>query len=160
MTEDAFEILESGPIYAFRDWPNLAVPRVAAGVYTVWEATWFLYVGMAGEKLTADKINRLRATNEKKGLFLRLDDHASGKRSGDKFCIYICDRFVLKTLTQEDIIKITAGKLSLDNMIGEFIRRHLSYRFAVTNDGRSVRDIEKAVKQGRFRVGKPYLNPW
>ena len=28
--------LETGPAYLFREWPNFDVPKIAAGVYTVW----------------------------------------------------------------------------------------------------------------------------
>jgi len=40
-------------------------------------------------------------------LYTRLRSHASGRRSGDQFCIYVADRFVLPTLSQEDIMAIT-----------------------------------------------------
>jgi hypothetical protein len=29
--------LETGPSHRFSDWPNPSVPKVAAGVYSVWE---------------------------------------------------------------------------------------------------------------------------
>jgi len=40
--------LAAGPLFRFADWPNDQVPRRAAGVYTVWRADEFLYVGMSG----------------------------------------------------------------------------------------------------------------
>ena len=83
--------LQHGPLYRFADWPNPEVPLVAAGVYTIWEGDWFLYVGMAGRALTAEDIATLRARGEKrKGLAERLNSHASGRRSGDQFCVYVC----------------------------------------------------------------------
>ena len=63
-----------GPLHRFSDWPNLEVPRVAAGVYTVWlpDGT-LLYVGMSGRglRLDADDLKR-------RGLWTRLNSHASG----------------------------------------------------------------------------------
>ena len=42
----------------------------------------------------------------------RLKSHASGRRSGDQFCIYICDRFVVPTLTGEELAALAAGDRS------------------------------------------------
>ena len=36
-TNDLLPSLESGPTYRFADWPNQSVPKVSAGVYTIWE---------------------------------------------------------------------------------------------------------------------------
>ena len=69
--------------YRFADWPNSKVPTVAAGVYTIWDETLFLYVGMSGRGLSAEKLEELRGKGEKKGLIERLGAHASGRRSGD-----------------------------------------------------------------------------
>ena len=40
--------LEGGPAYQFAKWPNTHVPKVAAGVYTIWHGTQLIYVGMSG----------------------------------------------------------------------------------------------------------------
>ena len=40
--------LASGPLFSFADWPNDLVPRREAGVYTIWRADEFIYVGMSG----------------------------------------------------------------------------------------------------------------
>ena len=40
--------LEKGRLYRFDDWPTGDLPRIAAGVYTIWRGTEFVYVGMAG----------------------------------------------------------------------------------------------------------------
>ena len=88
--------LEAGPLYRFQDWPNDQVPKRAAGVYTVWDGDRLLYVGMSGRAMTAEDLEvspngRVVA----KGLWTRLNAHASGRRSGDQFCVYVCDRFVV-----------------------------------------------------------------
>jgi hypothetical protein len=45
------------PAQSFRDWPDVSLPKSAAGVYTIWHESGFLYVGMAGAKdVTEDGI--------------------------------------------------------------------------------------------------------
>jgi hypothetical protein len=88
--------LEAGPLHRFQDWPNDQVPKRAAGVYTVWDPDRLLYVGMSGRAMTAADLEvspngRVVA----KGLWTRLNAHAVGRRSGDQFCVYVCDRFVV-----------------------------------------------------------------
>jgi hypothetical protein len=82
--------LAAGPLFRFADWPDDRVPRRAAGVYTVWRAGEFLYAGMSGrgaqrEDFIADSGGRVKA----KGLWTRLNSHASGRRSGDQFNLYV-----------------------------------------------------------------------
>jgi hypothetical protein len=77
--------LAAGPLFRFADWPDDRVPRRAAGVYTVWRADEFLYAGMSGrgaqrEDFVVDSGQRSPA----RGLWTRLNSHASGRRSGDQ----------------------------------------------------------------------------
>jgi hypothetical protein len=51
---ERLEALERGQVHSFRDWPNRAVPQLAAGVYTIWQQDELIYVGMAGRSLTAE----------------------------------------------------------------------------------------------------------
>ena len=81
------EALEQGPLLRFADWPEESLRLSAPGVYTIWHESKFLYVGISWQ----DRPNS-------KGLFGRLNAHASGRRSGDQFCIYICDLFIVPTL--------------------------------------------------------------
>ena len=41
--------LETSPRHRFSDWPNSFGAEVAAGVYTIWEHSRLIYVGMAGQ---------------------------------------------------------------------------------------------------------------
>jgi hypothetical protein len=51
--------LGSGESYSFADWPNAAVARFGAGVYTVWHADGrFIYVGMSGRSITEQTAKR------------------------------------------------------------------------------------------------------
>ena len=108
MSEDAHRaalcrVLVEGPVYSFRDWPNPKVPPVAAGVYTVWMGDAFLYAGMSGHGLTAQAIrDQQERGDRRKALYARLNSHASGQRSGDTFCLYICDRYVIPGLTPDE----------------------------------------------------------
>jgi hypothetical protein len=83
--------LEHGQLHWFAEWPAAAVPRSGALVYTVWDRSGQLvYVGMAGRGETT--------AARGPGPFGRLNSHASGRRSGDQFCVYVCDRLVLPTV--------------------------------------------------------------
>jgi len=137
--------LTQGELFAFEDWPNESVPRVASGVYTVWnDSGEYLYVGMAGRSLTAEAISNRRANpGARAGLWDRLNSHASGRRSGDQFCVYVADRLVFVTLTPETIAAIGRGEESLDRLVKNFIRRNLTYRSIVTEDNVEAFEIER-----------------
>lgn len=150
MAEPEISILETGPTYWFSDWPVTAVPRSGAITYTVWDRSGrFIYVGMAG---------RSGASLNGSGPFGRLASHASGRRSGDQFCIYICDRLVLPTLHNR-FPEIASGQLSLDRLTRDFIRVELGFRFIAVADGPTALAIERNVQRGALRCGKPFLNP-
>jgi hypothetical protein len=125
MRKEQFAELRSGGLYAFASWPNSLVPKFGAGVCTIWHKDGrFLYVGMSGKKIKAD------VTPDKKmqGLYTRLHSHFTGKRSGDQFCVYVADRLVLPTLSQEDIVAIAAGR-PMDVFVRLYIHDNLMYRF-------------------------------
>jgi len=160
ITKKVLQHLETGMAYAFGDWPNRLVPKVAIGVYTVWEKDRLLYGGMAGDKLTKNKVLELRRQSQKeeKGLYKRLASHANGRRGDDQFCIYVCDRLILATLTRTEIDQIASGELKLDDLTREYIHKNLTYRFVEVEDVRIARNLEKAVKRGELSVGKPLFN--
>jgi hypothetical protein len=113
--------LETGPLHRFRDWPNQQVPKRAAGVYTVWEGDRLLYVGMSGRAMTAEDLEVSEGGRVvAKGLWTRLNSHASGRRSGDQFCVYVCDRFAVPGLIPSQQQQLAAGILSLDSLIRAF----------------------------------------
>jgi len=90
--------LSRGPVYLFADWPNVAVSTFGAGVYTIWHSDGrFVYVGMSGRGITTETSRR----NTPQGIYTRLQSHASGRRSGDQFCVYVADRLVLPALSQD-----------------------------------------------------------
>ena len=150
--------LSSGELFKFSDWPNEAVPKREAGVYTVWRDDKLIYVGMSGQKIKSPKLHSVSQSqqvalpedvvppDEPKlvaGLFSRLNSHASGRRSGDQFCVYVCDRFVVPRLTSMEQQEIGQGTLSLDGLTREFIRGRLSYRFVATAGGEEAFELER-----------------
>jgi hypothetical protein len=154
------ETLRTGDLRPFAHWPDPTVPRLAAGVYTIWRGEELVYVGMSGRGLSAEAISEHRAAAARGlGLYSRLNSHASGRRSGDQFCIYVCDRLVLPTLTEDDLRRVAAGEESLDGWTRRYIADHLAYRFVEVADGQTAAGLESLVRAGALGVGKPLLNP-
>ena len=135
--------LFSGPIAWFAEWPDTRVPRTGAIVYTVWDRSdRFIYVGMSGRGVRLDTPQR-----SGKGPYGPLNSHASGRRSGDQFCIYVCDRLVLTHLHNR-LNEVSAGKLSLDTVTREYIRQQLGYRWVRCPDGDTALKLERAIQRG------------
>jgi hypothetical protein len=148
--------LGHGTTYSFADWPNSPVPTFGAGVYTIWHSDGrFIYVGMSGRGITADTVRR----NTPQGLYTRLQSHASGRRSGDQFCVYVADRLVLPSLSHEDIDAIASGRHNMDAYVRRYIHENLSYRFTLLLDGAAAYAVEAAIKNGGWEHGPPMLNP-
>jgi hypothetical protein len=144
------------PAYSFADWPNPEVPAFGAGVYTIWDNDGrFIYVGMSGRGITAETAR----PNRPYGIYTRLHSHAAGRRSGDQFCVYVADRFVLPSLSQEDIAAIASGRHQMDVFVRLYIHGNLSYRFIILPNGAAARAAEAAMKRGEWEHGKPVLNP-
>jgi hypothetical protein len=152
-------LLESGPSFRFSDWPNESVPKIAAGVYTIWDSRRLTYVGMAGRGLAADDLDAPDEPVKARGLWTRLNSHASGRRSGDQFCVYVCDRFVVPHLSVQQQAQIAEGELALDALTRTLIHDRYEYRFVTTPDGAAALVLEREVRHGALRAGKPFLNP-
>ena len=152
--------LSIAPLHRFADWPNKSIPFVAAGVYAIYDNdNRFLYAGMAGASLTPSRTAELLAIKGRySGLYDRLNSHASGYRSGDRFNIYICDLFVLKNLSSQQIEAISTSNLSLDSLNKTYIRNELSYRYLVT-DYSVARELEDYIQRNGIDECKPFINP-
>jgi hypothetical protein len=151
--------LEKAPLYRFADWRNTPVPKVAAGVYTIWDDDRFIYVGMSGRAMLVDGTEPPDEPTKARGLWTRLNSHASGRRSGDQFCIYICDRFVVPRLTSQQQGHIGDGLLSLDAMTKRYVHERLTYRYVTLGSGRDSLALEREVQKGALAAGQPFLNP-
>src|ERR1700746_911805 len=100
---------------------------------------------MAGRGINMDT----QKSDDPKGLYTRLDAHASGRRSGDQFCIYVADRLVLPELTPADIGSISEGRHRMDALVRTYIHKHLAYRFVMVRDGASAYAIERTIQKGQ-----------
>lgn len=143
--------LWTGPRHAFGDWPCGEVPSTGSIVYTVWDrAETFIYVGLSGRSATSSA--------RSKGPFGRLHSHALGRRSGDQFLIYVCDRLVLPRLGNR-LADIAAGELSLDRETSDFVRAELSFRWIAMGSPAEAFALESGLKSGGLPPGRPLLNP-
>lgn len=77
----------------------------------------------------------------------------------DRFCVYVADRFVLPSLSQEDITAIASGRHQMDDFVRRYIHENLSYRFVILSDGKADLTLEDAIKTGEWELGRPLLNP-
>ncbi|CAB4666597.1 unannotated protein [freshwater metagenome] len=151
--------LKNGPLHHFSDWPNKDMPRAAAGVYSIWnKSDDFIYVGMAGNGKTADDIAAALAKGRTTGLRDRLGSHASGRRSGDQFCVYVQDLLLLPQLTSDHIDKIVTRELAIDRLVRDYVHAHLSYRYVITEDGKAALELERNIINGALG-DHPILNP-
>ena len=138
--DDLLDALRHGPRLSFSDGSVAEVPS-APGVYAVWEGPALLYVGMSGTLPS-----RLRA-------------HASGRRSGDQFCVYVADRLVLPELTAAEVATVGAGELSLDALTRTYVRERLSVSVVATANSEAARRLERMGREGGLDIGPPLLNP-
>jgi hypothetical protein len=141
--------LRNGPAHRFSDFATVAstLPRTGAGVYTIWDdAGGLVYVGIAGRNPSGS------------GLASRLRSHASGRRSGDQFCMYVADHYVMPELTHADIEAIRTGALSMDARIRDCIHGRFAFRFIAAASYADAMAIENRVKQGALGE-PPRLNP-
>lgn len=146
--------LENGTLHHFARWDTLSMESGFPGVYTIWRGRDFIYVGISYRR-AGESANR-----QTPGLFGRLRSHASGRRSGDQFNIYICDRYVIPTLTSKQLAAVGTGELSLDALTRDFIRQHLAFRYVFTETGDEARKVEAAIRRsGLPNSGLPFLNP-
>ena len=156
LSDDRVSELGRGATHSFANWPNPSVPTFGAGVYTIWHKDGrFIYVGMSGRGITAETTRR----NTPQGIYTRLQSHASGRRSGDQFCVYVADRLVLPTLTQEDVAAIASGRHQMDAFVRRYIHEMLSYRFVMLPDAAAAYGLEATIKGGKWEHGRPLLNP-
>src|ERR1700722_178562 len=148
--------LSRGVARPFADWPDPIGPGFGAGVYTIWDkAGRFIYVGMSGRGITAETVR----PNSPLGIYTRLHSHASGRRSGDQFCVFVSFRLFLPPLSHEDISPIGSGRHQMDAFVRRYIHENLCFRFVMLPDGAAAYVVESAIKNGDWEHGRPLLNP-
>lgn len=147
-----FDDLEYGPAYSFAEFPTLShIPRSGAAVYTIWDAERrLIYVGVSG-----------RSTTSTTGPWGRLRSHYTGRRSGDQFCVYVADHYVLPRLSRRDVEAIADDppRLLMDDLVAAHVRQEFFFRFARVPDYRTALAVEESIKAGGLNAGPPRLNP-
>jgi hypothetical protein len=94
-----------------------------------------------------------------RSFYTRLASHASGRRSGDQFCVYVVDRLVLEPLSQANTAEVSSGEHQMDAFVGRYIHQNLRYRFLMVPVGATGYRIEAAIKNGDWGHGRRMLNP-
>jgi hypothetical protein len=143
------------PRHRFANWPNVDVPVCTAGVYAIWQEDRLIYCGMSGREFE----KAVAAGRVKYGLTTRLASHASGRLSGDQFCVYVANRLVIPSITPDQLPKFAAGEMTLHSLTRAFIHTRLEYQFAVVESSSAAYALEKECRQGATFGRKPLLNP-
>ena len=137
------------PRISFSEDPRTYIPKTGSIIYSVWDHDEkFIYIGISG----------LQKALEKRDPLSRMVAHASGNRSGDQFCVYIHDFFVIPELIRTGIYNPSRGEL--DRLTKSYIHHNLYYRFVSfqSDDSDSVvRRLENKIKMGETGV-MPLLN--
>jgi hypothetical protein len=141
--------------YKFSDWPNHDVPAVAAGVYAVWEGPVLIYCGMSGRQFASG----VASTRARFGLVTRLASHVSGRLSGDQFCVYVANRFVIPLMERAQLQRFASGEISLDVLTKAYIHDRLEYQFATVATSSDAYALERQCREGQIFGTKPLLNP-
>jgi hypothetical protein len=161
--DSAIADLSTGLTTPFPRWKDAKLPSVAIGLYSIWRGAEFVYVGMAGRS-SPERLASARAGGDVTGLADRLNSHASGRRSGDQFCVYVSDRLVIQGLTQDELQAIAGARLSLDALVKRYIHENLAFRAHVLPgigqaERRKVTALERHLRSGATPLGLPLLNP-
>ena len=141
---DLFDLKD--PPVSFRDDHTEYIPEYGSIIYTVWDSDEkFIYVGVVG-------------VGKRKDPRSRINQHRNGGRSGDQFCVYIQDYFIIPDLLKKNHPKIQKG--SLDKMTKDYIQKHLSYRFVTIKNIKRTEliNVEEKIKRGVFGFPPPVLN--
>ena len=147
---DLSELFDSSikPINFSED-PRKFIPKQGSIIYSVWDKEdTFIYIGISGLQKSLEKRNPLS----------RMISHCSGLRSGDQFCVYIHDFYVIPKIIESR--QYQASKGLLDKLTKEYIHKNLSYRFKSFNSDNSdeiVRKLESKIKSGVLGMS-PVLN--
>lgn len=138
---------------SFKDNPKDHIPKYGSIIYTIWnKSDEWIYVGIGGLGQSPN------TPLHKRNPVSRIQQHQSGRRSGDQFCIYVHDYFVVPQLDLQQYEFVRGG---LDRLTKRYIQEELFYRFVVIQNKESiqlVRKIENELKIGFKDFGKPLLN--
>lgn len=139
--------------FRFSDWPNREIPNIAVGVYVIWHQNQLIYCGMSGRQIEKNRHKK------KFGLVTRLASHASGRLSGDQFCVYVANRLVIPSLKPSEMECFASGELTLDVLTKQVIHDKLTYQFALLDTSEAAYRLESELRSGKVFSQKPLLNP-
>lgn len=97
--------------------------------------------------------------SKKQGLITRLHSHASGRLSGDQFCVYVANRLVIPSLKQNDLPKFADGEFKLDSFTKTFIHNNFEYQYCLLDSSSEAYEMESKARSGELFGQKPMLNP-
>ena len=142
--------------FPFSDWPNAENPLITAGLYVIWEGQQLIYCGMSGRE-----IEKYQHSNSKKkyGLINRLNSHASGRLSGDQFCVYVANRIVIPSLDPDTLSQFRDGTINLDKLTKKYVHENFEYQYALVDTSSAAFEGENRCRDGTVFGVKPYLNP-
>ena len=141
--------------FSFSAWPNPSIPAVAAGVYAIWKGSELIYCGMSGREIDS----KGKTSTKKYGLVTRLNSHASGRLSGDQFCVYVANRFVIPSIVSAELPLFETGKLTLDTRTKTFIHQYFEYAYALVTTSADAYGLERSARRGEVFGVRPFLNP-
>ena len=151
---ELLENLKNCPKLYFSDRNSLNIENVRTGVYCIWDNNdKFLYAGMSGREYSK-KIGSTKPY----GLVVRLRSHASGRLSGDQFCVYVANRLVIPHLTPEEFPHFSAGTIRLDHKVKQYIHDNLCFKFTYTLDEKESYKLEDYIRTYGIDGEKPFLN--
>ncbi|GEM78499.1 hypothetical protein [Vibrio superstes] len=139
--------------FRFSEWPNKEIPKVAAGIYAIWNGDELFYCGMSGREIEKN------SHKKRYGLITRLHSHYSGRLSGDQFCVYVANRLVIPSLQQSDLPLFATGELKLDDLTKTYIHNYLEYQYVLVDSSAEAFSVEIKARNGELFGQKPKLNP-
>ena len=81
-----------------------------------------------------------------------------GRRSGDQFCVYISDLFVLQNLSSQDIVLISKREKRIDDYVRDYIRNNLSFRYVLIQNVVDCFSLEKFIQIQGLNGKTPSIN--
>ena len=145
--------MEFSSRFQFSDWPNKDIPAVAAGIYAIWNGDQLFYCAMSGREIEKNQHKK------NYGLITRLHSHASGRLSGDQFCVYVANRLVIPALTPSELPLFASGELKLDVLTKQYIHKHLDYQYVLVSSSAEAYAVETKARNGELFGQRPLLNP-
>lgn len=139
--------------YRLSSWATAGIPLVAAGVYAIWHDEKLIYCGMSGRQIEKN------LHKSKFGLITRIKSHASGRLSGDQFCVYVANRLVIPNLKQSDLPRFATGEIKLDTLTKEYISKNLEFQYIVVESSEEAYRLESKARSGVTFGQSPLLNP-